>query len=99
MRDAAGVLVSIVVAFVVIAGGTLAWVFLVQSHLVSQNAQNLRNSYGSEQARTDAARQAVTAAAGTTGGQSKALAAQACALITDLSPRPSDLAAFYATSC
>ena len=98
-RITAAAVWAVVVGVALTAGAVLAWVFLVQPYLVSQNAQNLRNSYGSAQARTDAARQAITAAAGTSGGQAKALTAQACALITDLTPAPSDLAAFYAKEC
>lgn len=103
MKDAAGVVMAVIVAFALVAAGALAWVFLVAPHLISQDAQNLRNSYGSQQAHIDGARQAVAAASvAAPGGQKVALTTQACSLIADLpttAPVPSDLAAFRATNC
>jgi hypothetical protein len=92
--------VWVIWAFVLVAAVTLAWVFLVNPLLVDKKGDTYRDSYGSEVARIDAARQGVVAyEAAVDEGQRKALVNQVCALIADTDEVPSDLTAWKGEHC
>lgn len=98
-NDVRSVVLGIVGAVALVALLTLGWLYLVQPRITDQRGDIFRDSYGSEVARVDAARQAVVALGSATDGQRAALVNQACALIADTQEVPSDLAAFAAKEC
>ena len=99
-RGSVGVAVATTVVVMLLVVAPLNYLFFVKEYVVDKQGDIYRDSYGSEVARVDAARQAVVAFNATeVAGQRAALANQACALIADTQEVPSDLQQFAALNC
>lgn len=99
-KDGINIAVWILLGVIFFAVIFLGWLYLVQPRIVDQQGDIFRDSYGSEVARVDAARQGVVAfETAASEGQKIALKNQTCGLIASTQEVPSDLAAWSAKNC